>query len=664
MKIKIISTPNQKAFGGNLQTKGATWSNGFSYIGNGGSHESNPYEGIQIGIDPQGAPNLVEQGEVVWNDFVFSNRLNLPIKDKNYFKLGGDKSISYADAAYKLAAESEERPNDPISKAGMNKMLTRLAESQETLKERRAQQAAKREFNQMSPEEQLGAMQMAQQQAEQQQAMQQQQGMQDPMAAMGSMSAYGGPINKFDDGGNTLSRRQKRKGYAGKYDPDWFRRRARELGYELPENLAEVFTSSKDGWQQYDRTANLQDFNAWYAKKQREKAENLYKEQAQKKWEEDQISKYYRYKRSDDGKAVYAAKYYDDSYKDKNYIGKDETRITDEEYKKLKEEYEKLREKAAAKRTKEEKDKMKAFEDQSYKKSPLEKGAFLRDYAGDIIYDTDNDVKDTWVQSSGEDFTKGFKWEPTDAAKISYDPDSGYSLLSNLRYAPALGGAIGLINDLASKPDYSRAEEIKKAGAYTAPTINYKPLGNYLRYNPFDINYGLTKLGQESAAARRSIMNTAGTRGAAMAGLLAADYNAQQQYGDTYRKALEYNDTLQQKIEDFNRATDTFNSSQDLKVQMANQNAIQTALKDKYQGIVAGNTLMDSIDARRGASISANLTNTVNSLGQIGEQEWDNNRIQGLINRDVFKDFLKNAEKNTSAYGGMLTKRRKKGGKK
>ena len=282
MKIKIISTPNQKAFGGNLQTKGATWSNGFSYIGNGGSHESNPYEGIQIGIDPQGAPNLVEQGEVVWNDFVFSNRLNLPIKDKNYFKLGGDKSISYADAAYKLAAESEERPNDPISKAGMNKMLTRLAESQEILKEKRAQQAAKREFNQMSPEEQLGVMQMAQQQAEQQQAMQQQQGMQDPMAtmaAMGSMSAYGGPINKFDDGGNTLSRRQKRKGYAGKYDLDWFRRRARELGYELPENLAEVFTSSKDGWQQYDRTANLQDFNAWYAKKQREKAENLYKEE-------------------------------------------------------------------------------------------------------------------------------------------------------------------------------------------------------------------------------------------------------------------------------------------------------------------------------------------------------------------------------------------------
>ena len=40
MRIKIIGTPNQKAFGGDLQSHAATWDSGCTYIGNGGSHEA------------------------------------------------------------------------------------------------------------------------------------------------------------------------------------------------------------------------------------------------------------------------------------------------------------------------------------------------------------------------------------------------------------------------------------------------------------------------------------------------------------------------------------------------------------------------------------------------------------------------------------------------
>ena len=60
---------NKKADGGNLFTNGVTT------IGNGGTHESNPYEGVQMGVDPQGIPNLVEEGEVIYDDYVFSNRI-------------------------------------------------------------------------------------------------------------------------------------------------------------------------------------------------------------------------------------------------------------------------------------------------------------------------------------------------------------------------------------------------------------------------------------------------------------------------------------------------------------------------------------------------------------------------------------------------------------
>ena len=31
-----------------------------------------------MGVDEQGIPNLVEEGEVIFNDYVFSNRMKAP----------------------------------------------------------------------------------------------------------------------------------------------------------------------------------------------------------------------------------------------------------------------------------------------------------------------------------------------------------------------------------------------------------------------------------------------------------------------------------------------------------------------------------------------------------------------------------------------------------
>ena len=62
------------AFGGELNTNGADFSTGLTFIDNGGLHEENPYEGVPMGVAPDGKPNLVEEGEVIYNDYVFSNR--------------------------------------------------------------------------------------------------------------------------------------------------------------------------------------------------------------------------------------------------------------------------------------------------------------------------------------------------------------------------------------------------------------------------------------------------------------------------------------------------------------------------------------------------------------------------------------------------------------
>lgn len=55
-----------------------------------------------------------------------------------------------------------------------------------------------------------------------------------------------------------------------------------------------------------------------------------------------------------------------------------------------------------------------------------------------------------------------------------------------------------------------------------------------------------------------------------MAGILAADNNAQNKMGDLFRQAEEYNLAQRQKVEDFNRATNIANAEGILKADMAN----------------------------------------------------------------------------------------------
>lgn len=125
---------NRKAFGGSLSTHGSDFTNGITIVGNGGTHEQNPNEGVQMGVGQDGVPNLVEEGEVVFNNYVFSNRLKVPKKDMKKFKLKGK---TFADAAKNLQKESEERPNDPISKRGLEASMGRLAGIQEGIRVKR-----------------------------------------------------------------------------------------------------------------------------------------------------------------------------------------------------------------------------------------------------------------------------------------------------------------------------------------------------------------------------------------------------------------------------------------------------------------------------------------------------------------------------------------------
>lgn len=115
------------AEGGPIQY-GSTFNNGVNIINTGGRHEENSNGGVQQGIAPDGLPNLVEEGEVIYKDFVLSNRLKMPKQFKSKYRFGG---TTYAEAAKIAQKESENRPNDPISKRGLDRNMELLSQKQE-----------------------------------------------------------------------------------------------------------------------------------------------------------------------------------------------------------------------------------------------------------------------------------------------------------------------------------------------------------------------------------------------------------------------------------------------------------------------------------------------------------------------------------------------------
>lgn len=124
-------------YGGPLGGYGAEFTNGLVTIDEGGSHEENPLGGVPMGVGPDGIPNTVQEGEAKFGNYIFSNDINIDKKDAKAIGLKGGKQ-TYAKAAKRLSKESEERPNDTISKDTHKDFMNFLTASQEAKKERQA----------------------------------------------------------------------------------------------------------------------------------------------------------------------------------------------------------------------------------------------------------------------------------------------------------------------------------------------------------------------------------------------------------------------------------------------------------------------------------------------------------------------------------------------
>lgn len=554
----------RKAFGGDLNTYGGTYNGGLEYINNGHTHSENPYGGVPMGTDRNGTPNLVEEGETIWNDYVFSNRLKVPETLTDKYKLS--KDITFAEASKKLGKEIEETPNDPISKRTFNSFMQDLQQSQEEVKAKKELAKAKRQFNKLSPQEQLGILNGT------------------PVQGDNTMLSNPNEIvsnepQQFDDGGwmfdNMWEGAPEYQNSYLKGNIPYYQGKVSSKGYSVKDiegtdnykNFTKYALTLPDNHNYWQTLSNKTGKDVTYLKNNYERLRN-------------------------DGKLGWVHR----TPKFNNISTQADTPFTI---------YQPL--------------------DTLGNQKPFN---MLSPYgmgysANDIVPFSDR------VDANGNTVIdlKNKEFISTDTKKKTNNKEDGL-LPTWMRYAPIVGSAIGAASSLLSKPDESSADAIltaaREAGQYTP--ISFNPIGDYMTYNPFDRDYYINKLNAESGAARRAIINQAsGNRGNAMAGILAADYNAQNQLGALARQAEEYNLAQRQKVAEFNRGTNMFNTEGMFKADAANQAAKMQVRNTLLQGTMQAERLRQAARQQLAAERSANLTNLFNNIGNIGRENMNFN---------------------------------------
>lgn len=539
--ISFAPLPNRKDTGGFLDnTHGGVFDNGVTIIGNGNTHENNPNYGVQIGVDNEGIPNLVEEGEVIYNDYVFSNRLFADKKLLTKYNLPSSyHNNSFAKIAENLNKESSERPNDPISKNGLMNSMNKLMLAQEDYK-----------YNE------------------------------DMNNRNKNMFPEGGDLNPYSN----FTPLSDDSFYTPKYMDFW--------------NYISNNRDSKEAisWLNRINSGEFGDIGG-----------NTFNVN-------DILRLAHDYKRGPVHNAFKAAS---EAYR-KGNSNSDIQGIPNI--------------------------------------GPiLNKTAFNLS----LPFDSNTVLNDISNRIEADRLTPN----------VTERGNSRGNWPRLLKYAPVVGSSISVLTDalgLTNKPDYSNADLIGRA-ASSIPNVDYTPIGNYLAYRPLDRDYYINKLNAQAGATRRVIENqSGGNRGAAMAGILAADYNAQGRLGDLMRQAEEYNLNQRERVEGFNRQTNMFNSEMGLRADIANRQRDEL----RFKAALAQAQLRDNIDSRASAAKSANLTRLFENLGNVGTEEVNKDSRDALIGsgifgtlNDIMSDLVERRRANringAKKNGGNLNKRKR-----
>lgn len=666
-KVNLFST------GGFLSTQGGDFFTGITEINAGGTHEENPNGGVQVGVDPEGTPNLVEEGEVIWDGYVFSNRIKVPKKVQEKYKLGTNDNLTFADAVKYAARESKERPNDPISANGLVDSMQTLQQEQETIREAMQAKELAKKMKQLPDEEKAQVLQgmMQEEPSPEMQGMPQMQGMpMDPSMGIPQdapiMQAYGGRKtsrgNVFDIAGEMPKFNPDVDGkrldkYAGSGNGALF---FNNIGF----NPDDVYASTS----RYRKSVDFINANR--------------DDQRVIAWRDNWLIPAINYynKKNRNYTELTSDNFSWDDHLHFSLDGKRGGHHLGNNFLDVILDWDPITQTVSFKKT--------PASPAVGQPAPQKEAAVaspvtpVRQVRRDIYLKPDGTSElmpehwegravqghkvrgvDVSNKTYDEVFGSGMNRVYKDSDTITRDPDkdgvqytdhywgdapaSTESELGHyptwLRYMEPIGQLGLVLTDalgLTNKPDTddidAAVNAIQTSGAYQPITFN--PIGDYRRYRPLDRDYQLNKLNAEAGATRRDIMNVSGgNRGAAIAGLLSADYNAQQSIGDTLMKQELANREHEGEVAEFNRGTNQFNASGIFEADKANQQAMQSARSIRLNAMLEGAKYKAAAKAQAAQARGLNIAGLFSSLGQIGLEAQNRKDRDMLIMHNVLR---------------------------
>lgn len=584
---------------------------GLTFVNAGGTHEQNPYGGVFMGMAPDGQPNQVEEGEVIFNDYVYSNRLKVPKAVRNKYKLREKKDLSFADAIEDYIKKNgiEERNNDPIANRGLEAFASELAMEQEMIK-------AKKEMKESR------------------------------------QAAFGGHL--FPDGGTT-----QYGDYTGDYNKAWgtyvmpgvekyftdalaeynaaaddaaraaIRQRVMDQVNAIQESYAGI-SSSPLGTKNKNIGAHQTLFNAaggnYGFNGANESIPGI----------DALIKRGYTGSTSDNAAGNFAP---DDIYgwrTNLRHFGSDSPEDA-----------------AAMERIASMANQMK-----------MAWGATLTDpgHEGRNLYmlsgprEIENPLQKLAPITSGavraSELSSKQTPEPEEAAntpenpEVQQDEESTYDPTYWWRMAGLSANAAGLMYNIF---DPYRPRAVNEA-RYT--TMNPKYIGDYLQYRPEDINYTTSQLDANNAALRNSLMQSVAPSRAGS--LLAADFNANTARGTARRQALEYNDALRKAVGEFNRGTNQFNAQMYVDAATKNQAAKQAYFQDRLRQAQFNSQLDFQHKMMRDQAIGQGLTAIGDYLNDIGREDV------ARAGAEVYASTMPTKNKKAEEYTGLVSRRRPK----
>lgn len=703
--------PTRYALGGDMQTNGSDFTDGLTEVNAGGTHEENPNGGVPMGVAPDNKSNLVEEGETIYNDYVFSNRIE-PDKEalKKFHIYSSGGNLTYADLSKRLEKEAKERPNDPISKDGLNAQLAKLAQEQERQKAEEEEKRAKAAFEALSPQEkerfiqemakqqeaQAMQEQQAQQQAaqqegqegqevspeeaqmqeqqvsseeqaamqqqmEQQQALEQQQAMDANAGNANEGYAEGGELHKFDNGG---------KKHVGTWKKGW---------------------DEKKAWESYARPALeriLIDAEA--------RLKGVSNPIERRRIQEDIVNKFNSIQRSyaDSYQSPEGAYTYNDKVKQHQLnwgqIGGNNAYYPGEGFG--------IADRINLPKGANTKDKYDTWNDGYWGPITSTRNLGSTLYGNDKFYapyikefdklgirfgankdySYNNGNNQLYTLSLTEDPDVLKPVNPKTPEKINVPNitipnqvtptgnNNSKQLPTWPRYAGLFGPAVGLgmqalgIGKDPGKKAYNSAFNAISSTGNPTPTH----IGDYVRYTPFDLWQAQNKADAARLATDRAIMNNSGPIGAKISGLVANANNYYQGNGTLVRQAQEYNNKNMMDVANFNRGTHQFNASADNQFALtANQNKQWRA-----QALMNYAAQKAAQEQQWYDSLYGNVNNLLKGISDYGRENMVMNQVNANVDRGTWGNVGNNeilgslgGSRQMHAKGGKITKKKRRG---